>query len=443
MSKSSLSDYISSGYNTSENYTSDVNTSDINTSDVNTSDSTNKINYTNINLNNDIINEYNVICRLGSGAYSVVWLVFSISNLNYYALKVQNYDDYLDGVDEVEILKKLPKNCTYLNNMIKYFTEERIIKGENRKFLCTVYELCCNNLDILMRKGSFNKGYGKNTNNIFFQICKGIEILHNNLKVFHGDLKPDNILLKGYTDRDKSYINFYNNSNFIKLYKEKKKEEWLKQGKNYKNIKQMNTDVKLQIRKNIHIDILKNIPNFEDKKYIVDDNKFDVTIADFGHYCPHDEVHNEKFGTQMYQAPELILLGNCTDKVDIWALGCTLYELLTGELLFDPWGEDDYTTDLIHLKEIENLFGKLNYKYYQNCKYYSKFFKNKELRKYKNNYGNGNDVPFKEKLEKILINTSHYSEFNNIYDLLKKMLHPIPTKRISIDDILSHEWFRN
>jgi len=34
-------------------------------------------------------------------------------------------------------------------------------------------------------------------------------------------------------------------------------------------------------------------------------------------------------------APEIILMGDCKKSVDIWALGCTLFELLTGEILFD------------------------------------------------------------------------------------------------------------
>ena len=188
---------------TSSYYSSD---SDTSYDSYNINESEKSINDTNIDLTNDIINEYNVISKLGSGAFSMVWLVYSISDSKYYALKVQNYDDYVDGIDEIKIHKKLPKDCIYLNKMIKYFIEERFVGQKIRKFICSVYELCCNNLDVLIRKGNYKTGFKEHTKNIFLQICKGIYILHNNLKVFHGDIKPDNILLKGINNRDKQYI---------------------------------------------------------------------------------------------------------------------------------------------------------------------------------------------------------------------------------------------
>ena len=61
----------------------------------------------NINLAGDIINNYNVICELGRGSYSIVWLVFCITNNNFYALKVQNPCDFNEGMEEVDILKKI------------------------------------------------------------------------------------------------------------------------------------------------------------------------------------------------------------------------------------------------------------------------------------------------------------------------------------------------
>jgi len=425
---------------TSSNLSSDTN-SDTSYKSYNTNDSEKSINETNIDLTNDIINEYNVISKLGSGAFSMVWLVYSISDSQYYALKVQNYDDYIDGIDEIKIHKRLPNDCKFLNKMIKYFIEERIITKKVRKFICSVYELCCNNLDTLIRKGNYNKGFEEHTKHIFLQICKGINILHNNLKVFHGDLKPDNILLKGTSIRDSKYIEYYTNMNFNKKYKKLKEEQWVNAGKNIKKIKTMPIEDKLNIRKKIHQEIINNLPDIKNEQYFISNKYFDVTIADFGHYCPDDEMHDDKFGTQMYQAPEIILLGDCTNKVDIWALGCSLYEFLTGELLFDPWGDDDITTDLIHLNEIQNLFGKFDEKYVKKSKCYNTYFKENKLKKYQNDLHINNTTDFYTKLKQKLSNTIFSKDFENIYDLLTKMLHPISYKRISINNILDHKWF--
>merc|ERR1712070_945478 len=45
-------------------------------------------------------------------------------------------------------------------------------------------------------------------------------------------------------------------------------------------------------------------------------------------------------GTPQYFAPEL-LQGRYGTQVDVWALGCMLYELLTGHFLFPQKDEDE------------------------------------------------------------------------------------------------------
>jgi len=66
-------------------------------------------------------------------------------------------------------------------------------------------------------------------------------------------------------------------------------------------------------------------------------------IADFAFATPgasNPELYSlEVRGTTCYRAPELILQHMFTRKVDIWALGCILYEMVTGHVLFQ---EDFY-----------------------------------------------------------------------------------------------------
>ena len=101
----------------------------------------------NLDLIGDTINNYNIISELGSGAYSRVWLAYNISDEKYYAVKVQNSDDYIDGKDEINILKKIGNRCQYINRLIDTFVESRFIDSKIEKFACSVFELCGCNLD--------------------------------------------------------------------------------------------------------------------------------------------------------------------------------------------------------------------------------------------------------------------------------------------------------
>ena len=58
-------------------------------------------------------------------------------------------------------------------------------------------------------------------------------------------------------------------------------------------------------------------------------------MADFDTFCVSNMSHTSVFGTRYYQAPEIILQGECWTPVDIWALGCTFFELLSGKFLFN------------------------------------------------------------------------------------------------------------
>ena len=133
---------------------------------------------------------------------------------NFYAIKVQNSDSYSEAKDELKIMKRLPKDVKYFNHLVDYF----VFVKDDEKYLCTVFELHCGSLDDFIRKGDYKDGFPREVVDIIYkQILLGLDCLHNRLKVFHGDIKPDNILLRGRNNRDKNMIRLYQESNFKKI----------------------------------------------------------------------------------------------------------------------------------------------------------------------------------------------------------------------------------
>lgn len=54
-----------------------------------------------------------------------------------------------------------------------------------------------------------------------------------------------------------------------------------------------------------------------------------VKVCDFG-FAVHDEPRKTICGTKQYMAPEMLLRQPYNHKIDIWALGVLLYELIEG-----------------------------------------------------------------------------------------------------------------
>jgi serine/threonine protein kinase len=180
----------------------------------------------------------------------------SIINNNFYAIKVQDPQEYKCGLSEIKFVQKLPKTPPVFNNVVEYFIEEK----DNNKYLCSVWELHCGNIDGLVRKGDFSNGMPINiVKKIMQQLIEAVKILHKKFKVFHGDIKTDNILIKGINPKDFFIISKYKEADFFTKYTKAKKDFWISKGKDINKIDKMDKSDKLLIREKIHSDITEKI----------------------------------------------------------------------------------------------------------------------------------------------------------------------------------------
>src|SRR5437899_2322695 len=84
--------------------------------------------------------KYLLITIIGKGTFSIVWLKLNIKNYKYYAIKMQNTEDYDSGMFEVNVLKKVSgEKCPYINNMIEHFIyDSDEIDGRH---VCMVFDI--------------------------------------------------------------------------------------------------------------------------------------------------------------------------------------------------------------------------------------------------------------------------------------------------------------
>ena len=61
-----------------------------------------------------------------------------------------------------------------------------------------------------------------------------------------------------------------------------------------------------------------------------------VKIVDLGNACWTYKHFTDDIQTRQYRAPEVLLGATYEASVDIWSLACIIFELVTGDLLFDP-----------------------------------------------------------------------------------------------------------
>ncbi len=274
--------------------------------------------------------KYIPICKLGTGASGTVWKC-NDNNGNVYAVKFINRE--CDVMGEKIAWRCLPKHTNLLN----------IIEISNSHI---VYELC---------DGDLSQVLPLNINSIRVlakDILTGLDQLHRR-KIIHGDIKPENILIKDGIAK----------------------------------------------------------------------------LADYGSADFEYNMCDCVVGTRNYRAPESLLGMVQTSAIDLWSLGCVLYEMATAQLLFDPRHMSKWRMASIevHLSKMVNLFGPLP-PYMLNAKYASKYF-SKKSHGCHTRHGAVRLIKL-EQLEP------------NLADLITKLLTLDPSLRPSAQECLNHPFVK-
>ena len=165
------------------------------------------------------------------------------------------------------------------------------------------------------------------------------------------------------------------------------------------------------------------------------DPSIEVKICDVGNACWFNHHFSTIIQTRQYRAPEVLLGINYNESSDIWSLACMVFELATGDFLFEPRKGDTYSKNDDHLAQIIELVGKMPKNFAlsgsNSMKYFNKNGKLKRIRKLQY-------YP----LVKILTEKYNFKEkeAKALSDFIMPMLEYYPNKRITARELLRHPW---
>lgn len=420
-------------------------------------------------------NQYIPISKLGAGSYASVWMCYWKNKKKLVAIKIFKDTEQKSGKKETDIYLKF--NQYGIRNTIKMHD-----KFTHEDHICLVFDLMIGSLYDMIKKGGCND----NTNfksgfsldfviQTVYSVLESLADFHSR-RIVHGDVKPENILLYGKTKIHEELLTKLEPKSSIKkiietikeIHKsllenassspDESEEEEDESDETYETDRSGMSTVPNQIivsdseseeessdssSENI-TDLVEEIKQkrkcylqFEiDRHYV--ENPI-LKLSDLGS-CVDMTITKKPIGvqTKYYKSPEIILGLPYDEMCDMWALGCTIYELLTGTILFDP---DDYDIDKKRclLQQIHAQLGRFPKELIDASPLKQVFFTENHILKsateidefYQTN-------PWSNLLKNISDDTT---KKYLMLDLMLDMLKPDPRKRISAEDAMRHPLF--
>ena len=160
-----------------------------------------------------------------------------------------------------------------------------------------------------------------------------------------------------------------------------------------------------------------------------------VKICDMGNGCWTHHHFTPEIQTRQYRSPEVIIGADYNTSADVWSFACTIFEMVTGDFLFEPRKGQNYDKDDDHLAQMMELLGRMPKNLALSGKNSKKFFDSKgHLRR----ISGLNFWPLKKVLvEKYRIKED---EAQSLADFLLPMLSWNHETRASAQEMLKHPW---
>jgi serine/threonine protein kinase len=93
------------------------------------------------------------------------------------------------------------------------------------------------------------------------------------------------------------------------------------------------------------------------------DEDINVKICDLGNGCWTHYHFVPKIQTRQYRAPEVILGIDYDASTDLWSFACMIFELITGDFLFNPRPGDHFKKNDDHLALFMEMLGPMPKKF--------------------------------------------------------------------------------
>ncbi|KAL0929552.1 serine/threonine-protein kinase SRPK3 [Colletotrichum truncatum] len=388
-----------------------------------------------LHLHDELHNgRYRIIHKLGHGGLATVWLCRdeNADTPTYVAIKILVASEVEHENAEIKLaaaLKKKGLDKIAAGQHLCLPQEHFISQSPNGQHICLVFPVLGPTVHDVTELFGPGESLPRTVQEISRHVVEALGVLHEN-GVCHGDLRPSNILL-GLQSLDGLRVDQV----FARL--------------------EVPETTDIIIRKDAHL--TSNIPHAP--KYLVypvDFGSIDAefvlpraNIIDFGQSFNLSHPPASYGIPTNYSAPEVVLDHRGTAAMDMWSLGCTLYEIRLGQRLFDVFQLID-TRKEDYVNEVASLLGKPpgrwaeffeqddeaeldvspDHPYLQEERVYSIYEK---LASRHDCRGQDCDHPRFQVISE--------TEAADLADLLEKLLKYQAEERLSVREVLKHSWF--
>ncbi|KAJ5130034.1 uncharacterized protein N7515_006073 [Penicillium bovifimosum] len=441
---------------------------------------------------------YIIVRKLGWGHFSTVWLSRDTTTNKHVALKVvRSAAHYTEtAIDEIKLLNKIVQakpshpGRKHVVSLLDSFEH----KGPNGVHVCMVFEVLGENLLGLIKRWNHRGIPIPLVKQITKQVLLGLDYLHRECGIIHTDLKPENVLIEigdveqivkahvkeeakkeakekednrngrrrrrtlitgsqplpsplntSFNGFDFKHSSSNSHSSLSQIVNESaastaetpsmKELLGVKEEEQKQNQREKTADLLEREVSGISLDKGSSSKSVEEE---IDASIISVKIADLGNACWVGHHFTNDIQTRQYRSPEVILGSKWGASTDVWSMACMVFELITGDYLFDPQSGTKYGKDDDHIAQIIELLGPFPKSLCLSGKWSQEIFNRKgELR---------NIHRLRHwALPDVLREKYHYSmeESMRISELLLPMLDLSPEKRANAGGMSAHEWMKD
>ncbi|KAH7358696.1 kinase-like domain-containing protein [Plectosphaerella cucumerina] len=407
--------------------------------------------------------KYTIVRKLGWGHFSTVWLSRDNTSGKHVALKVvRSAAHYTEtAIDEIKLLKKIVDakpdhpGRKHVVSLLDSFEH----KGPNGTHVCMVFEVLGENLLGLIKRWNHRGIPIALVKQITKQVLLGLDYMHRECGIIHTDLKPENVLIEigdveqivkrvvknESGDKDKENNRNGRRRRRTLITGSQPLPSPLNASFNHANMfPSSNSHTSLSgilhdEVSGISLDKTSNSSASSGEKRKADDaynlDIISVKIADLGNACWVNHHFTNDIQTRQYRSPEVILGAKWGASTDVWSMAAMVFELITGDYLFDPQSGTKYGKDDDHIAQIIELLGPFPKSLCLSGKWSQEIFNRKgELR---------NIHRLRHwALTDVLREKYHFKdeEGRRVADFLTPMLELVPEKRANAGGMAGHPW---